>query len=80
MSKRAPGKDATTLEPSGETHVARVQILSEQTFGSEEKADRWLRRPLAELGNESPLAVAETKAGARVVEAILGKIAWGAAA
>ena len=29
---------------------------------------------------ETPLAVAQTEAGARVIETILGKIAWGAAA
>jgi hypothetical protein len=31
-------------------------------------------------GGESPLVFAQTEAGARVVEAIIGKIAWGAAA
>jgi hypothetical protein len=35
---------------------------------------------LMELGGESPLVVAQTEAGARVIETILGKIAWGAAA
>ena len=38
------------------------------------------RRPLAELDGEAPLTVAQTEAGARVIETILGKIAWGAAA
>ncbi|MET3792891.1 antitoxin Xre/MbcA/ParS toxin-binding domain-containing protein [Aquamicrobium terrae] len=33
-----------------------------------------------ELGGEAPLVVAQTEAGARVIETILGKIAWGAAA
>jgi putative toxin-antitoxin system antitoxin component (TIGR02293 family) len=78
MTKRAGGEDAPTLGSA--PHVVRVQMQAAQTFGSAEKADRWLRRSLAELGNESPLTVAETKAGARVVEAILGKIALGAAA
>ncbi|MFX7136334.1 MbcA/ParS/Xre antitoxin family protein [Acinetobacter baumannii] len=39
-----------------------------------------MRRGLAELGGESPLDMAQTEAGARVIETILGKIAWGAAA
>jgi putative toxin-antitoxin system antitoxin component (TIGR02293 family) len=60
--------------------LLRIQILAEDTFGEDEKASRWLRRPLTELGNETPLAVAQTEAGARVIETILGKIAWGAAA
>ncbi len=60
--------------------LLRVQSLAEDAFGDTEKANRWLRRPLAELGGESPLALAETEAGARLVETIIGKIAWGAAA
>jgi hypothetical protein len=32
-----------------------------------------------ELGGETPLIVAQTQAGARVIETILGKIASGAA-
>jgi hypothetical protein len=35
---------------------------------------------LTELSGETPLLVAQTDAGARVIEAVLGKIAWGAAA
>jgi uncharacterized protein (DUF2384 family) len=35
---------------------------------------------LTELAGEAPIVVAQTEAGARVVETILGKIAWGAAA
>jgi uncharacterized protein (DUF2384 family) len=35
---------------------------------------------LTELDGETPLEIAQTEAGARVIETILGKIAWGAAA
>lgn len=70
----------TVDESDRAVRLLRVQTLAENTFGSAEKASRWLRRPLGELGNEAPLDVAPTEAGARVVEAILGKIAWGAAA
>ena len=60
--------------------LLRVQTVAEETFGGKEKADTWLRRPLAELGGEPPLDIAQTEAGARRVETILAKIAWGAAA
>ena len=60
--------------------VARIVALAEENFGSREIAHRWLRRPLTALGHEAPLVIAQTEAGARVIEAILGKIAWGAAA
>jgi hypothetical protein len=32
------------------------------------------------LNRETPLDIAQTEAGARVIETILAKIAWGAAA
>jgi len=58
----------------------RIQTLAEETFGDKEKANLWLRRNLTELGGETPLVVAQTEAGSRVIETILGKITWGAAA
>jgi uncharacterized protein (DUF2384 family) len=57
-----------------------IETLAERAFQDREKAHRWLRRSLVELGGRTPLVVARTKAGARMVETILGKIAWGAAA
>ena len=57
-----------------------MQTLAENTFADKTKAGVWLRRPLAELGGEAPLAVAETETGGRVIETILAKIDWGAAA
>jgi putative toxin-antitoxin system antitoxin component (TIGR02293 family) len=78
---RANKKQPLTVEESDRAvRLLRVQTLAEATFGDGAKANRWLRRPLAELRGETPLVVAQTEAGARVIETILGKIAWGAAA
>jgi putative toxin-antitoxin system antitoxin component (TIGR02293 family) len=78
---RADKKQPLTVDESDRAvRLLRVQTLAEDTFGDKEKANRWLRRALTELGNETPLVVAQTEAGARVIETILGKIAWGAAA
>jgi putative toxin-antitoxin system antitoxin component (TIGR02293 family) len=78
---RAEKKQPLTVEESDRAvRLLRVQTLAEETFGDVAKANAWLRRTLAELHGEPPLAVAQTEAGARVVETILGKIAWGAAA
>lgn len=78
---RADKKQPLTVDESDRAvRLLRVQSLAEETFGDKEKANRWLRRPLTELGLETPLVVAQTEAGARVIEVILGKIAWGAAA
>lgn len=78
---RADKQQPLTIEESDRAvRLLRVQSLAEQTFGDPDKAGRWLRRPLAEPGGETPLAIAQTEAGGRVIEIILGKIAWGAAA
>ncbi len=78
---RANKKQPLTVDESDRAvRLLRVQTIAEETFGDNEKASRWLRRPLAELHHETPLVIAQTEVGARVVETILGKIAWGAAA
>ena len=78
---RADKKQPLTVDESDRAvRLMRVQALAEQTFGDRDKVNRWLRRSLTELGGETPLVVAQTEAGARVIETVLGKIAWGAAA
>ena len=78
---RAEKSQPLTVDESDRAvRLLRIQTLAEATFADADKAARWLRRPLGELGHETPLVVAQTEAGARVVETILGKIAWGAAA
>ena len=78
---RADKRQPLTIDKSDRAvRLLRIQTLAEETFGNKEKANLWLRRALMELGGESPLVVAQTEAGARVIETILGKIAWGAAA
>lgn len=78
---RADKKQPLSVDESDRAvRLMRIQTIAEETFGDREKANRWLRRPLTELSGESPLVVAQTEAGARVIETILAKIAWGAAA
>lgn len=78
---RAEKKQPLTIEESDRAvRLLRIQTVAEDTFASIEKANVWLRRPLAELNGETPLDIAQTEAGARVIETILAKIAWGAAA
>jgi putative toxin-antitoxin system antitoxin component (TIGR02293 family) len=60
--------------------LARIQTLAEQVFEDEKKANAWLRQPLNILDGKAPLDLVRTDAGARVVEQILAKIDWGAAA
>ena len=74
------GQPLTVDESDRTVRLLRVQTIAEDVFDDHARAATWLRRPLGELGGETPLAIAQTEAGARVVEAILAKIAWGSAA
>ncbi len=60
--------------------VARILAAAETTFGSQEKAGIWLRRPTSALGGEPPLYLLDTDEGTRRVEALLGRIDHGIAA
>ena len=60
--------------------LMRVHVMAEDVFADADKANRWLRQPLGILDGRSPLEVARTDSGARLIEQILAKIDWGAAA
>jgi putative toxin-antitoxin system antitoxin component (TIGR02293 family) len=45
--------------------VARLIAVAEETFGSQEKANIWLRRPTTAAGGEAPLDLLDTDEGAR---------------
>jgi len=51
------------------------------TFGAniddDDKARRWLKRPNRSLGGRTPFDLIDTEPGARAVENILGRIAYG---
>ena len=58
--------------PAG-AHVA----LAKASLGGRDVATRWLKRPNRALGGKAPLAVIDTEPGARMVENVLGRIAFG---
>jgi len=55
----------------------RVAKLAREVFGSEEKAARWFASPIRALGMATPLSQMSSKTGARRVEQVLGRIAYG---
>src|SRR5690242_682014 len=77
MARREP---LSTDESDRVVRLARVQALAEDVFGDVANANRWLRERLGILDGKSPLEIARTEAGARLIEQILAKIDWGAAA
>jgi len=57
--------------------LARIVALAKSSLGERDAATRWLKRPNRALGGKPPLAVIDTELGARAVENVLGRIAFG---
>ena len=67
----------TPAESDRTVRMARVYANAVEMIGDEEKAIEWLSTPNRALGGERPLDQLDTDTGARVVEDILGRIAYG---
>lgn len=57
--------------------LARIVALADEFLGDHERAIHWLKRPNRALGGISPVAALDTELGARQVENVLGRIAYG---
>ena len=81
QKRRRLKKEPLTIDESDRVvRLTRIQSMAEDVFGDADKANRWLREKLGILDGNPPLELAQTESGARVVEQILAKIDWGAAA
>lgn len=57
--------------------LARIIALAKHYLGDDEAAPRWLKRPNRALGGSTPLESIDTELGARAVENVIGRIAYG---
>jgi len=57
--------------------LARIVAIANESLGDHERAMRWLKRPNRALGGLAPVTAIDTELGARQVENILGRIAYG---
>jgi putative toxin-antitoxin system antitoxin component (TIGR02293 family) len=57
--------------------LARIMAIAGEYLGDAERARRWLKRPNRALGGLAPVAAIDTEPGARQVENLLGRIAFG---
>ncbi|MBI1791681.1 MAG: DUF2384 domain-containing protein [Acidobacteria bacterium] len=57
--------------------LARIIALAKHYLGDDQAATRWLKRPNRALGGSTPLQLTDTELGARAVENVLGRIAYG---
>lgn len=67
----------TPAESDRTVRMARVFANAVEMIGDEGRAILWLTTPNRALGGERPLDQLDTDVGARVVEDILGRIAYG---
>lgn len=75
--RRAHGGRLTPAESDRLARVARTIALAEDTLGTPSKARTWLRRPNRALDGSDPLGLLATEQGARTVEAVLDRLAYG---
>jgi len=57
--------------------LARIVAIAHECLDDHERAMRWLKRPNRALGGLAPVTAIDTELGARQVENILGRIAYG---
>lgn len=73
-------RQARQLDP-GESdrlyRIARLAAHAVSTFGEEEKAAAWLRRPNRALNGEAPIHLLDTDVGTQEIDDILGRIEHG---
>jgi putative toxin-antitoxin system antitoxin component (TIGR02293 family) len=78
MTRRLSQRSRLTAAESDRTvRLARVYANAVDMIGDDEKAVEWLRTPNRALGGERPMDQLDTDIGAREVEDILGRIAYG---
>jgi len=57
--------------------MARLLALARENLGDGPRASRWFKRTNRALGGVAPIAAIDTELGARQVENLLGRIAYG---
>ncbi|MGB9233266.1 MAG: antitoxin Xre/MbcA/ParS toxin-binding domain-containing protein [Terriglobales bacterium] len=57
--------------------LARIVAMSNDFLGGRDRATNWLKRPNRALGGIAPVEAMDTELGARQVENLLGRIAYG---
>jgi putative toxin-antitoxin system antitoxin component (TIGR02293 family) len=78
LTRRLSQRSRLTAAESDRTvRLARVYANAVEMIGNEEKAVEWLHTPNRALGGERPLDQLDTDVGAREIEEILGRIAYG---
>ena len=73
----AKGEMLKIEEADGLARLLRVVKAARALFENDENADGWLRGPIPSLGDRIPIEMARTDLGAREVEAVIMRMAYG---
>ena len=74
--RRSSGKLAR-YESDRLYRLARLVAIANEYLGDQERTRRWFKQPNRALGGVAPVTAIDTELGARQVENILGRIAYG---
>jgi putative toxin-antitoxin system antitoxin component (TIGR02293 family) len=77
LQRRSRSGRLTRYESDRLYRLARIVAIANEYLGDHERALRWLKHPNRALGGLAPVAAIDTELGARQVENILGRIAYG---
>jgi putative toxin-antitoxin system antitoxin component (TIGR02293 family) len=77
LQRRRRGGRLARYESDRIYRLARLVAIARQYLGDHDRALRWLKRPNRALGGLAPVAAIDTEPGARQVENVLGRIAYG---
>lgn len=77
LQRRRRSGRLARLESDRLYRLARIVAIANEYLGDRGRAIRWLKRPNRALGGLPPVAAMDTELGARQVENILGRIAYG---
>ena len=77
LQRRRSSGRLTRYESDRLYRLAHIVALANESLGDHERAMRWFKRPNRALGGMAPVAAIDTELGARQVENILGRIAYG---
>jgi putative toxin-antitoxin system antitoxin component (TIGR02293 family) len=77
LQRRRRGRRLARFESDRLYRLARIVAIAHQNLGDRERTTRWLKRPNRALGGLAPVSALDTELGARQVENVLGRIAFG---
>ncbi len=77
LQRRRKEGRLTLYESDRLYRLARILAIATRQLGGDAIAKRWLRRSNRAFGGQAPLELIDTEPGARAVENVLGRIAYG---